>query len=172
MIERPVDCDLTEEELRAVATTVAQRPELWEGLVHHDPTQRTYAELLHDDRLAIWLIYWLDGHDTGFHDHDGSSGALAVARGALLEERLRLGDPPASRVAGPGEVVSFSQWDIHRVTSAGEVPTVSLHAYSPPLGGMGSYVVGPEGSLGRRPLSYEEDLRPLVTASPTPRDPG
>jgi hypothetical protein len=41
MIERPLDRDLTEDELRALASTVAGKPDLWEARVRHDPTQRT-----------------------------------------------------------------------------------------------------------------------------------
>ena len=98
MIKRPSDRDLTPAELEHVARDVAARPELWSGLVAHDPAARTYEELLRDDYLTIWLICWMHDHDTGFHDHDVSSGAVAVASGAVREDRLVLGAQPASRV--------------------------------------------------------------------------
>ena len=31
--------------------------------------------------MTVWLICWMDGHDTGFHDHDGAAGAVAVVAG-------------------------------------------------------------------------------------------
>jgi hypothetical protein len=41
-----------------------------------------------------------------------------------------------------------------------ETPAVSIHAYSPPLWRMGSYAVGPDGTLRRQSVSYAEELRP------------
>src|SRR4029450_5691359 len=61
----------------------------WRPLVRHDPHRRNYAEITRDDRVGIWVISWMDDHDTGFHDHDISSGAVAVVQGELREERLR-----------------------------------------------------------------------------------
>ena len=90
-IARPHGRDLTENELQAVACQVAARQELWSEHVSHDPDQRTYAELVRDEHLDVWLLCWSRDHDTGFHDHDLSAGAVAVAAGAVREERLVLG---------------------------------------------------------------------------------
>jgi Cysteine dioxygenase type I len=38
-----------------------------------------------DDHVAVWLICWMNDHDTGFHDHDLSAGALCVVRGRVRE---------------------------------------------------------------------------------------
>ena len=70
--------DLTGPELRELALGLADQPELWAHLVHHDPAARVYEELLQDDHVAIWLICWMQDHDTGFHDHDLSAGGVAV----------------------------------------------------------------------------------------------
>ena len=51
------------------------RPAAWAELVVHDPDRRHYELLLRDDHVAVWLICWMDDHDTGFHDHDLSAGA-------------------------------------------------------------------------------------------------
>ena len=61
---------------------LAERPELWITWSSHDSTQRVYEELLSDEHLTAWLICWMDDHDTGFHDHDVSAGAVAVVSGA------------------------------------------------------------------------------------------
>jgi hypothetical protein len=42
---------------------------------------------------------------------------------------------------------------------------VSIHAYSPPLWRMGTYVVGTDGTLERRSISYAEELRPVDAAA-------
>jgi predicted metal-dependent enzyme (double-stranded beta helix superfamily) len=160
MIE-PASRDLDPEELRSLAAGLATDPGLWAHLVEHRPDARTYTELHRDGHLAVWLICWMDDHDTGFHDHDLSAGAVAVARGAVREERLVLGGPPVARVVAAGEGFTFGPSDIHRVSHAGGVPAVTVHAYSPPLWRMGAYEVLASGELRRWSLSYAEELRPI-----------
>ena len=149
-------------ELRALVANLAARPEEWRHLVRHEPDQRVYELLRHDSNVMVWLICWMEDHDTGFHDHDISSGAVAVVHGHVREERLRLGPGPAARTLGPGEVFDFEAADIHRVLHAGDAPAVTINAYSPPLWRMGSYLIEPEGGLRRFSVSYAEELRPLV----------
>ena len=167
-LPRPHGRDLREEELRTVATRFAARPELWSQHVHHDPTQRTYEQLLRDEHLDVWLLCWSHDHDTGFHDHDLSAGAVAVAAGAVREERLVLGKPPdapISRLAHADSSFYFGASDIHRVLHAGSEPAVTIHAYSPPLVRMGSYTIEPSGQLRRHAVSHEDELRELSAAS-------
>lgn len=156
--------DLTAEQLVAVARRVARQPQLWSEHVHHDPGQRTYKELLRDEHLDLWLICWSFDHDTGFHDHDLSAGAVAVVSGSVREERLVLGRPvdaPIARTASAGSAFHFGASDIHRVLHAGTEPAVTIHAYSPPLVRMGSYAIEPSGQLRRHAVSYESELRQL-----------
>ena len=107
----------------------------------------------------------MEDHDTGFHDHDLSAGAVAVVDGAVREDRLLVGGPPASRVVAAGASFSFAASDIHRVLHPATRPAVTLHAYSPPLWRMGAYEVRADGALTRHSLSYAEELR----RSPTRR---
>jgi predicted metal-dependent enzyme (double-stranded beta helix superfamily) len=160
-VPRPRGRDLVGPELEAFVAELADRPELWIGHVRHDPTQRSYAELASDPHLTAWLICWMDDHDTGFHDHDLSSGAVAVVSGAVREERLALGADPLRRTFGAGQSFHFSASDIHRVRHAGSDPAVTLHVYSPPLLRMGAYAVGADGVLARHAMSYADELRPL-----------
>jgi predicted metal-dependent enzyme (double-stranded beta helix superfamily) len=164
-VARPRGRDLSGAELRAFVAELADRPELWIHLVIHDSTQRRYEELFRDDHLTAWLICWMHDHDTGFHDHDASAGAVAVVGGRVREERLALEGPPRDRVFTAGEAFHFSSADIHRIRHAGSDPAVTLHVYSPPLLRMGAYFVNDDGALGRRPMSPAEELRPLQAAS-------
>ncbi|HET9198824.1 MAG TPA: cysteine dioxygenase family protein [Solirubrobacterales bacterium] len=166
-IGRPHGRDLNEEQLLAVANAVAAQPALWADRVDHDPTRRTYEQLLRDEHLDLWLLCWSHDHDTGFHDHDLSAGAVAVISGSVREERLALGrspNTPISRLAPAGSSFTFGASDIHRVLHAGTEPAVTIHAYSPPLVRMGSYAIEPDGQLRRHAVSYEEELHEL---SPT-----
>ncbi|MEA2290594.1 MAG: hypothetical protein QOD55_2591 [Solirubrobacteraceae bacterium] len=167
MIGRPRDRDLERPELEDLVARLAARPDLWAHLVRHDPGERVYEELLRDNHLAVWLICWMEDHDTGFHDHDRSAGAVAVARGAVTEDRLLLGRPPSSRTVGAGRSFSFAASDIHRVRHANAGPAVTIHAYSPPLWRMGAYEIRPGGELARHSISYAEELRPLAAGVTT-----
>jgi predicted metal-dependent enzyme (double-stranded beta helix superfamily) len=165
VIARPRDRDLDGPELEDVVARLAARSDLWAHLVRHDPGERVYEELLRDNHLAVWLICWMEDHDTGFHDHDRSAGAVAVAQGAVVEDRLLLGRAPSSRTFGAGRAFSFAASDIHRVRHGGAGPAVTIHAYSPPLWRMGAYEVRSGGELRRHSISYAEELRPLADAA-------
>lgn len=163
-LARPHGHDLTDEQLIAVATAIAARPALWSHHIAHDPTHRTYRQLLRDEHLDVWLLCWSHDHDTGFHDHDLSAGAVAVVSGSVREERLVFGrspEAPIARTAHAGSSFAFGASDIHRVLHAGTEPAVTIHAYSPPLVRMGSYAIEPSGQLRRHAVSYEEELREL-----------
>ena len=165
MTPRPLTRDLSAHELVSLVAGLGRRPELWAHLVRHDPSRRVYEELWRDDHVAVWLICWIEDHDTGFHDHDLSSGAVTVASGSVCEERLAVGGAPLVRTFGAGETFDFSASDIHRVLHVGDEPAVTLHAYSPPLRRMGSYAVRDNGILTRVSLPYADELRPLSEAS-------
>jgi predicted metal-dependent enzyme (double-stranded beta helix superfamily) len=152
------------DQLKELATTVAADRESWEEFVEHDDTERTFHRLSVDDETEVWLICWGEGHDTGYHDHDGSAGAVSVVEGTVVEERLVIGNPPtppAERVASAGDNFFFTAFDIHRVRHYGDKPAITIHAYSPPLKRVGSYVVEPDGRLARHAQDAEEELKPI-----------
>jgi len=164
-VPRPRGRDLDEAELSTFVRELADRPELWIELVQHDATQRVYHELLQDEHVTAWLICWMDDHDTGFHDHDVSAGAVAVVSGAVREERLAIAGAPRERVLTAGQSFRFSAADIHRVRHAGADPAVTLHVYSPPLLRMGAYAIGRGGVLARHAVSCQQELRQLDAAA-------
>jgi Cysteine dioxygenase type I len=168
VIPYPRGRDLLQPELSELVAGLTERPELWRRHVSHDPSRRVYEQLWRDEHVTAWLICWMEDHDTGFHDHDLSSGAVSVVRGQVCEERLALGRSPLVRTFGAGQTFSFAASDIHRVLHAGAEPAVTLHAYSPPLWRMGAYAVRPDGVLARHSVSYAEELRPLPAGSGVP----
>ena len=146
-------------ELRELATSLAAQPATWTDWVRHDPGQRTFHPLLQTEHAIAWLICWMPGHDTGFHDHDGCSGAVAVVDGAVREERIRWAHTPAARTIAAGGVFDVGAADIHRVLHAGTGPAITIHAYSPVPRIMGAYVPGPGGVLQRHVVPEGEELR-------------
>ena len=151
--------DLTVDELTALAQELAAQPELWRSHVRHDPARRIFHKLPAGPNASAWLICWMPGHDTGFHDHDGSAGVVTVIDGQVREERLRLGSESATTVAGPGEFLRFEGADIHRVLHHGDGPAVTLHVYSPVLRRMGQYSFDDQGRLLRFALDEETELK-------------
>src|SRR3954467_7718865 len=116
--------DLTAAELTRVACALAAEQESWRADVRHDPAQRTYHPLLRTPHVSAWLICWMPGHDTGFHDPDGAAGAVAIVGGSIPEERLVRGGPPVANEIATGGVITFGPHDIHRVLHAGDGPAV------------------------------------------------
>ncbi len=154
--DRPLDPP----ELAVLVERLAGQPAAWAHLVAYDDTDRVYASLHRDDHVDVWLLCWTPVNDTGWHDHDISSGAVRVVAGALTESTPRIGGEPVTRLVPAGEAFCFGPDHIHRLT--GEQPrSVSIHAYSPPLWRLGQYSIDPEGVMRRRSVSYAEELRPL-----------
>jgi len=160
-----LDHDLDLAELRELVAGIAAEAEQWQPLVRRDAVERHFEQLLRDEHVDVWVISWASGNDTGFHDHDVSRGAVAVVEGELIEERLVLGGAPRVRRHRTGDVFDFDASHVHRMRQDAATPAVSIHAYSPPLWRMGTYVVGPDGTLERRSISYAEELRPVETAA-------
>ena len=150
-------------ELRDLVTRIAADTQHWEPLVRHDSGDRHFEQLWRDEQVDVWVISWMNGHDTGFHDHDLSGGAVAIVEGELVEERLAIGGPPRRQRYGAGTSFHFDASHVHRMHQAGSGPAISIHAYSPPLWRMGAYVIEPDGTLRRASISYAEELRPSGT---------
>jgi quercetin dioxygenase-like cupin family protein len=146
-------------ELTAFVAELEADTERWRDLVRHDPNQRIYELLWDDENVNAWLICWSRDDDTGFHDHDASAAAITVIDGHVREDRLRLNGEPRTTVNGPGAIIAIPPNAIHRVLHAGDVPAVTIHAYSPPLVRIGAYVVSDDGELLREAQDGAEELR-------------
>jgi hypothetical protein len=156
--------DLDRSELGELVSRIAADPRQWEPLVQFDTPERHFEQLWRDSYVDIWVISWVNGNDTGFHDHDISNGAVAVVEGEVVEERFTLGGSPRRLVHRAGEVFDFDASHVHRMRQEADCPAVTIHAYSPPLWRMGTYAVSPDGELRRRSISYVEELRPAEAA--------
>jgi predicted metal-dependent enzyme (double-stranded beta helix superfamily) len=156
--ERDLGRESTRAELEALVRELATRPELWSRHVRHSPVERFYVRLHLDTHLEVWVICWSQRQDTGFHDHDGSRGAVAVVGGALRERGGGVSGRPPTAVYPTGAAFSFGATHIHDVSQTGAAVATSLHVYSPPLGEMGFYDVAADGTLSRRTGDYREEF--------------
>jgi predicted metal-dependent enzyme (double-stranded beta helix superfamily) len=142
---------LTPQQLAAEVRRLTCSSAEWVARVRLDPEGRWYEQIRVSDSCELWLISWLPGQSTGFHDHGGANGAFGVMWGELDEHMMvrgadgALGGSAARRVAA-GTVRSFGPRHVHDVrnSSAGSV-AVSVHAYSPPLSAMTRYDLTPGG---------------------------
>jgi predicted metal-dependent enzyme (double-stranded beta helix superfamily) len=148
---------LTPGQLADEVQRLTSRPAEWVARVRLDPEGRWYERIHMTDDFEVWLISWLPGQSTGFHDHGVSAGAFGVVWGELeetvanrrgaapqhggLQPPIPPGPRPATRVTS-GVVRSFGPHYVHDVqnSSTGSV-AVSVHAYSPPLSSMTRYNV-------------------------------
>ena len=146
-------------ELAELVSGLVEHPSLWADELVHDPAERQFVLVARTATLEVWAVAWMDGHDTGFHDHDDAAAAIIVAQGAVVDERLALGGEPLAKEHGPGAPFVVEPGGIHRVRHAGDGPAVTLHAYSPPLDRMGTYVVGESGRLLRLPQDGAAELK-------------
>jgi rhodanese-related sulfurtransferase/mannose-6-phosphate isomerase-like protein (cupin superfamily) len=112
----------------------------WLDQVRLRTDHRWYERLYHGPDYDIWVISWMPGQSTGFHDHGDSSGAFVVATGILEEHR----PGEQTLVIHPGERRAFGPDYAHDVRNVSLGPAVSIHAYSPPLSEMNEYEM--EGS--------------------------
>jgi hypothetical protein len=158
----PEDTDLDRQALAQLAVDLGRAPRFWKRFVRHDPNTRYFFQLYRDPHLDVWLICWLDAQDTGYHDHDVSSGAVYVCQGTLLEDHFERGADgwirEVTTAHHAGSCFDFDASYIHGVRHAGGPPATSVHAYSPALWRMGHYEPGMTGALGRVSITYADEL--------------
>jgi predicted metal-dependent enzyme (double-stranded beta helix superfamily) len=126
--------------LGQIVREIAAAEQSWRPIVHFSAERRWYRRLVLADDHEIWLLSWLPGQHTGFHDHGEARGAFAVAQGELRETLARPGrNRVRNRCAPAGSVTTFGARHLHNVSNATAVPAISVHAYSPPLTAMRRY---------------------------------
>ncbi|MFC0107006.1 cysteine dioxygenase [Kibdelosporangium aridum] len=143
-------------QLREIVESIAKSPETWQSKVHFDLAERYCLRLHRDNAHEVWLICWDIGQDTLLHDHGGSVGAFAVAKGSLVEDygkihRTRL----RTRRHKAGKSVGFGADYLHNLVNVSMEPTVSIHAYSPPLRVMNFYCSLPSGTHHLRAIECD-----------------
>jgi predicted metal-dependent enzyme (double-stranded beta helix superfamily) len=135
-------------QLAQIVLRAAGDPGHWLSFVRYDANRRWYRRLLRGDEYEVWLLSWLPGQQTGFHDHGAAAGAFAVASGCLRERAAPGGRPePSGRTLAAGAMRSFGPAYVHDVRNESAQPAVSIHAYSPPLTSMRRFEVTAAGLL-------------------------
>lgn len=150
VVQQQPEGDLNVQQLTGLVKCIAGLPQLWRPLTVEDPKRRRYRLLFEDDRIDVWVLSWMPGQGTGFHDHDHSQVALMCVQGVILEKQMRLPSGISNVKMTSGTVRTGGPGYIHAVSHFQGQPAVSLHAYSPPLKFVGQYVVDDQGILERK----------------------
>ena len=143
----------TPEELANIVSLFASS-DGWMDKVRLNVERRWYERLYHGLHYDIWVISWLPGQSTGFHDHGASSGAFVVASGILEEHR----PGERTRVIHPGKPLTFGPDYAHDVRNVSFAPAISIHAYSPPLSEMNEYELDGSRLVPREDASGEAEM--------------
>jgi Cysteine dioxygenase type I len=158
----PPDRDLDRELLVELTAEIVQEESLWRPFVRHDVENRYYQQLYRDPNVDVWLICWTQRQDTGYHDHDRSSGAVRVVEGILCEDFFHRDDDgwirEQTRRHEVGGCFDFDSTYIHGVRNELAGNATSIHAYSPALWRMGHYEPDEHGVLRRVALTYADEL--------------
>jgi len=126
--------------LGELAQSTADAEHAWRPVVRFRPHERWFHRLDLTEDYEIWLLSWLPGQHTGFHDHGDAHGAFAVADGELRETLAAPGSRRiVERVARHRSVTRFGRRHLHDVGNVTLEPAVSVHVYSPPLSAMRRY---------------------------------
>ena len=151
---------LTPEELEDVARHIAERPEIWEPLVRVDSARRRFELVYEDERMDAWVLSWMPGQGTGFHDHYVSSVGIACVQGCVREDWLRFGEPEVEFRLLAGDTRRGGPGYIHRVQHAIGEPAVTIHVYSPRLDEVGQYRLDENGVMRREAAPGRVELTP------------
>jgi hypothetical protein len=144
-------------DLGRLVHSIAAEAGHWESTVRFDPMQRWYQRLALTGHLEVWLLSWLPGQSTGFHDHGEAVGAFTVAQGELTERTVPRGQvTAASRIFPAGLARPFGAAHTHDVVNLSAAPAVSVHAYSPPLTAMRRFELTSGGLVHTGTESAEE----------------
>lgn len=160
----PDDGVLTPDELEQLGRDrrAARAPE-----AARSPRSRSAAvELIYEDEhVDAWVLSWMPGQGTGFHDHSISGVGLCCARGGVREDLLVYGGPDTVLRLRPGDSRQGGPGYIHRVRHALGEPAVTIHVYSPRLDWVGQYRLGDGGTVRREVRPGRAELADQLVAA-------
>src|ERR1700744_4471342 len=151
-----IPADVASRTPEELATIVSQfsSSDAWIDRVRLSAERRWYERVYQGTDYDIWVISWLPGQSTGFHDHGESSGAFVVTTGILEEHR----PGEQTLVIHPGKSRAFGPNYAHDVRNDSLAPAVSIHAYSPPLSEMNKYELDGSRLIPRERAPEQDEM--------------
>jgi predicted metal-dependent enzyme (double-stranded beta helix superfamily) len=150
---------LSQARLSQIVSELATRPDGWGEVVRFESGRRWFQRLELTDDHEVWLLSWLPGQNTGFHDHGIAAGAFAVAEGQVRERTVAMGQgqPVRNLTVARGSVRAFGPHYVHDVINVSAEPAVTVHAYSPPLTAMRRFELTESGLMHTSTERSEQD---------------
>ena len=106
---------LSPDELEQSPSTIGERPRSGSRSPTSDPDHRRYELVYEDERMDAWVLSWMPGQATGFHDHYISGVGIAVAAGGVREDLLVYGGEDVALHLRTGDTRQGGPGYIHRV---------------------------------------------------------
>jgi predicted metal-dependent enzyme (double-stranded beta helix superfamily) len=149
---------LSQARLSQIVGALAARPGGWGEAARFEAGRRWYQRLELTDDHELWLLSWLPGQSTGFHDHGHAAGAFAVAEGQVRERTVAAGSHQVRNLTvARGSVRAFGPHYAHDVVNVFAEPAVTVHAYSPPLTAMRRFELTESGLVHTATERAEQD---------------
>jgi hypothetical protein len=147
---------LSEKDLKSLTRAVTTRPDLFNDLIEDGSERRWWLLLFRTPNVEVKLLTWELEQSSDWHDHGGSSGAITVVSGSLVEHfRSKNFVDVETRRFAKGESSTFGPGHVHDVLFVSGSPAVSIHAYSPPLSGLTFYDRSDFGFVAREFIEEE-----------------
>ena len=160
----PHDGLLSPDELEGVARELAARMDSGSRSSTATPTHRRYELVYEDERMDAWVLSWMPGQGTGFHDHYISGVGLCVASGCVREDLMVYGREHEARQLRAGDTRQGGPGYIHRVSYGEGTPAVTIHVYSPRLDWVGQYRLDENGVVQREVRPGRNELTEQLVA--------
>jgi predicted metal-dependent enzyme (double-stranded beta helix superfamily) len=143
--------------LLAIARELVHSAQQWPGM--RESRRRVWELIAATQAFEAWVIGWPPGGAVELHDHGGSSGAVVVAGGELVEmavtEDLRGAFSTKSTVLPTSASVTFAIAHVHEIVNLGPGPAISVHVYVPRLTTMTYYELSNELLETRATVHYQ-----------------
>ncbi|HST66540.1 MAG TPA: cysteine dioxygenase [Mycobacteriales bacterium] len=101
-----------------------------------DPVEPWQLLLAATEQVEVWLQTWTPWQGTGPHGHGQSAGAYTILLGELTGTWRSDRGRTRQAVRAAGASASFGAGSVHALQNRGAIEAITVHAYSPPLGGM------------------------------------
>jgi cysteine dioxygenase len=107
-------------------------------LIEPDQFQYGRNTLYENEHVEVCVLNWVKDSKSHIHDHAESDCTMLVIQGELINEDYCINDNNApvsvqSSICRMNDIKSVSKSDIHEIRQTGEIDSISLHVYYPPI---------------------------------------
>ena len=107
----------------------------WKKFINYEKGTYTKTLLKQDDRISMYLLYWDGNTKSKIHNHAENGCIYKILKGNFYDKRY---DPKNliqnNQMLLHKNNISYihNDYDYHSITNILDIPSASLHIYSPP----------------------------------------